>query len=453
MATVLSAGDDPIKRVNESLPSMEGFVYLSLKRKVLSKPREKHFVRLVHGKLYYYFNPEFHCEWSMAMRDTAVGRGVGRHSVQVSSLKRTVTFYTKTSEEQKRWLLALQRCACWKLHDFYELGDIVGNENTSRVQTCVHLKTGAELAVKTVTRADRPPDLVYNEMAIISQPLHTNIIHAVDILESADNVYLVQEYMHGGSLYDFIKASRKFTEHQARMAMRAMLNGVKVLHEHGIVHRDLKPENILVDSLSWPIKLKIADFGLAGFVTNTGSLKQVQHFIGTVGYAAPEQYEIPAKTCGPAVDMWACGAVLYNMLSATMPFPGESREEIIMKSKRADFSFDGKQWKGVSNGAKDFITRCFQLTIMRRITIEQALEHEWIVAEEKEAEEAQEEEEEEEEEEKAQREEENEQEKAETEKSDRKSTESDQELERQNAQDSIQETKEGESDSLFTGAD
>ena len=382
MATVLAAGDDPIKRVNESLPSMEGFVYMSLKRKALSRPREKHFVRLIHGKLYYYFEPERHCEWSMAVRDTTVGRGVGRHSVQVSSLKRTVTFYTKTSEEQKRWLLALQRCARWKLHDFYELGDIVGNVNTSRVQTCVHLKTGAELAVKTVTRADRPPDLVYNEMAIISQPLHANIIHAVDILESADNVYLVQEYMHGGSLYDFIKTSRKFTEPQARMAMRAMLNGVKVLHENDIVHRDLKPENILVDSLSWPIKLKIADFGLAGFVTKNGYLKQVQHFIGTVGYAAPEQYEVPAKKCGRPVDMWACGAVLFNMLTATMPFPGDSREEIIIKSKRGNFSFQGEEWNGVSVEAKDFISRCFEASIMRRMTVDEALEHEWIIAEE-----------------------------------------------------------------------
>lgn len=379
MATVMSAGDDPVKRVTESLPSMEGWVYSTQKKGALSRPREKHFVRLVQGKLYYYHNPMEHSKFSIAIRDTSIGRGNGRQSVQVFSPRRTVTFYTKTGVEQKQWISALQMCAKWKLHDFYELGSHVGNAATSKVQTCIHLKTGAELAVKTVTRADRPPELVYNEMAIISQLIHPAVIHAVDILESADNVYLVQEYMQGGSLYDFIAEMGRFTEPQARAAMRSMLGGVKSLHDKGIVHRDLKPENILCESLTWPIVLKIADFGLAGFIRNDGMLKQVSHFIGTVGYAAPEQYEIPANKCGKPADMWALGAILWNMLTATMPFPGENREEIIKKSKLGQYNFNHGNWIGISDEAKNFIHRCFDPNIYSRITVEEAIIHDWML--------------------------------------------------------------------------
>jgi len=374
MATVIVAGGDP-ERVTESLPSYEGFVYDLPKRR---KSREKHFVRLVHGKLYYYKDPLKKCEWSLSLRDTQVGRGNGSHSVQVVSLRRTATFFAKTQEEQRRWLSALHRCANWRLHDFYELGDAIGSKE-SKVQTCMHLNTKVVLAVKTVTRADRPPDLVFNEMAIISQPLHSNIIHAVDILESADNLYLVQEFMRGGSLYDFIRSLGRFTEHQARYTMKAILTGIQTLHENDIVHRDLKPENILVASLNWPIQLKLADFGLAGFVSKNNVLKSVPHFIGTVGYAAPEQYEIPAKRCGRAVDMWACGAILWNLLTATMPFPGDTRDTVVSKSRRGDYSFQSNVWKNVSEEAKDFIVRCFQTSIRKRITIEEALQHAWMI--------------------------------------------------------------------------
>lgn len=373
MAVAMPA-DGELPKIKSSLPSNEGWVYGTSKS--LTR-RAKHFVQLRHGVLYFYRDPEKGADWSLVLRDAMVGRGQGRHSVQVSVSTKSHTFFCKNAEEQKKWLKVLFCNASWKLHDFYELGSIVGNVRTSKVQTCTHIATGTELAVKTVTKANRPPDLVYNEMAIISQPLHVNIIHAVDILESADNMYLIQEYMQGGSLYDFIKASGTFTEKQSRQAMRAILEGIKALHDVGIVHRDIKPENILCKRQAWPLRLKIADFGLAGFLQNNGALKSTKHFIGTIGYAAPEQYG--GRNCGRAIDMWACGALLFNMLSATMPFSGLKRKEIIKKTKVADYSFTS-EWDNVSSEAKAFIRSCFQVRVEKRLTVEQALCHDWMGA-------------------------------------------------------------------------
>lgn len=375
MAIVLTADDNPISKVKQSLPSHEGWVYDSSKLTALSRNRAKHFVQLRHGVLYVYRNPEHGADWSLVLRGAAVGLGQGRLSVMVSVGAKSHTFYCKNSNEHKKWLKLLVSSSSWKLHDFYELGSVVGNEHTSKVLTCTQISTGVDLVVKTVMKTDRPADLVYNEMAIISQPLHPNIIHAVDILESSENMYLVQEYMEGGSLYDFIKANSRFSESQARQAMRDILNGVKALHDAGIVHRDLKPENILCESETWPLKIKIADFGLAGFAEKSGMLKKASHFIGTVGYAAPEQFD--GRNCGRAIDMWACGALLFNMLSATMPFGGATRDEIIKKTKEANYSFSS-EWKGVSDDAKSFISSCFTLRIERRMTVEQALGHEWM---------------------------------------------------------------------------
>lgn len=103
---------------------------------------------------------------------------------------------------------------------------------------------------------------------------------------------------------------------KAKHIMRQILLGVRYLHRKNIVHRDIKPENILCTGKSWPLQVKLTDFGLSNFLSEEDDENRkgvLLSHVGTSYYIAPEI--IGRKGYGPAVDMWACGIVMYVSLT------------------------------------------------------------------------------------------------------------------------------------------
>jgi hypothetical protein len=152
---------------------------------------------------------------------------------------------------------------------------------------------------------------------------HPNLVHVYDVREDEHgDTWIVMEYVLGESLAQVIQRHRHgLPENLAREWFGALSRAVGYLHDQGVVHRDLKPANIFIENGG----LKVGDYGLCK--TMTSGVRQTQR-VGTVHYMAPE---IGSGRYDKSIDIYACGVMLYEMLTGRLPFDGETDNEIVMK--------------------------------------------------------------------------------------------------------------------------
>ncbi len=161
---------------------------------------------------------------------------------------------------------------------------------------------------------------------------HPNVITVHDAGEADGRLYLVMELVDGKPLNDFFSDPALDLRGRVGLIERAA-RGVAAAHEKGIVHRDLKPQNILVAAGGEP---KVADFGLAHMADSTTALTRTGSTLGTPLYMSPEQVGGKAREITPRTDVWALGAILYEVLSTRPPFLGETHLEIYEKITHHD---------------------------------------------------------------------------------------------------------------------
>lgn len=206
---------------------------------------------------------------------------------------------------------------------------------------------------------------------------HQNILTLVDYFETMNNLYLVTDLALGGELFDRICRKGSYYEADAADLVCATLSAVAYLHDHGIVHRDLKPENLLFRTPEDNADLLIADFGLSR-VMDEEQFHVLTTTCGTPGYMAPEIFKKTGH--GKPVDLWALGVITYFLLCGYTPFDRDTDFEEMQAILNADYSFTPiDYWRGVSDGAKDFIRRCLTIDPTRRMTAHEALQHPFVV--------------------------------------------------------------------------
>jgi hypothetical protein len=154
---------------------------------------------------------------------------------------------------------------------------------------------------------------------------HQNLVSVYDLkTDPQGNQWVVMEYVSGEPLHQVLERHPNgLPLDLAREWFLALARAVGYLHDHGIVHRDLKPANIfLEDGL-----IKVGDYGLCKSISASQRTPQTQS-VGTVHYMAPE---ISTGNYNKQIDMYACGVLLYEMLTGKLPFEGESPGEVLMK--------------------------------------------------------------------------------------------------------------------------
>jgi tetratricopeptide (TPR) repeat protein/tRNA A-37 threonylcarbamoyl transferase component Bud32 len=155
-----------------------------------------------------------------------------------------------------------------------------------------------------------------HEAETIARLKHPNVVQVFDFGTHEGKPYFSLEYLEGGSLARKLRGEPQAPMQAARL-LETLARAVQAAHAQGIVHRDLKPANVLLSADGAP---KITDFGLAkqgdSGMTATGAV------LGTPSYMAPEQAEGKTRDVGPAADVYALGAILYELLTGRPPFKG-----------------------------------------------------------------------------------------------------------------------------------
>ncbi|OCT97018.1 serine/threonine-protein kinase DCLK2 isoform X2 [Xenopus laevis] len=258
----------------------------------------------------------------------------------------------------------------------YRIGKVIGDGNFAVVKECVERSTGKEFALKIIDKAKccGKEHLIENEVSILRQVKHPNIIMLIEEMDTTTELYLVMELVKGGDLFDAITSSTEYTERDASAMVYNLASAMKYLHGLNIVHRDIKPENLLV--CEYPDKtksLKLGDFGLATVVD--GPLYTV---CGTPTYVAPE---IIAETgYGLKVDIWAAGVITYILLCGFPPFRSDNnlQEDLFDQILIGKLEFPSPYWDNITDSAKELISCMLQVNVEERYTAEQILSHPWV---------------------------------------------------------------------------
>jgi serine/threonine protein kinase len=160
------------------------------------------------------------------------------------------------------------------------------------------------------------------EARVIARLDHAHIVRVYGFDESGGRLSLSMEYLAGGSLRDRLGVRGPFALEDAVKLLMTLANAVQHAHDKGIVHRDLKPGNVLFTEEG---HAKIVDFGLAKVLDDTTSHQtRSGAVLGSPSYMAPEQAAGKISQVGPGTDVYALGAILYELLTARPPFAGES---------------------------------------------------------------------------------------------------------------------------------
>ncbi|WTO37770.1 Stk1 family PASTA domain-containing Ser/Thr kinase [Streptomyces achromogenes] len=158
---------------------------------------------------------------------------------------------------------------------------------------------------------------------------HPNVVQVFDQGTDGSYVYLAMEYIAGCTLRDVLRERGAVQPRAALDILEPVLAALGAAHRAGFVHRDMKPENVLIGDDG---RVKVADFGLVRSVDTVTSTTGA--VLGTVSYLAPEQIE--NGTTDPRVDVYACGVVLYEMLTGAKPYAGESPAQVLYQHLHAD---------------------------------------------------------------------------------------------------------------------
>lgn len=262
------------------------------------------------------------------------------------------------------------------IHKNYNFIKVLGYGQFGTVREASRLfQNGLErkFAIKSISKDKvcKKFNLLKRELELLSIIDHPNIVKLHEIYEDEKYLHLVLDLCKGGDLYDYILNKGKLTEKEVMMIMKKSFSAINHLHTVSICHRDLKPDNFMFVTKDPDSEVKLVDFGMS---VKFGD-EQMHTIVGTPYYLAPEVY---MGNYGKECDNWSLGVVMYFLLSGKQPFSGSNINELLANILKCNYTFDDRNWKDVSEDAKDLIRKLLVVDPKDRISISNSLRHKWF---------------------------------------------------------------------------
>ncbi|KAL9952705.1 hypothetical protein ACROYT_G039997 [Oculina patagonica] len=259
----------------------------------------------------------------------------------------------------------------------FEMKDLIAKGSFANVFKCVERKTGQEFAVKAFKNEDDNFDqeVIDNEVDIWRTLQHRNIVSLYKRYQEHSRIWVVLELVNGKTLLEEILNQIVFTEEESRNIIQQLIESLEYLHRKRIIHRDIKADNILLQNIDGKAIVKLTDFGLARQIPPDCDVIKCD-VEGTPLYLAPET--ILGDPIGPAVDMWACGVILFLLFVGYPPFWHSDDRKLMLLIVEGCCNMVARYWDQVSDDATDLVKRMLVVHPHKRVTAFKALNHPWI---------------------------------------------------------------------------
>ncbi|CAF3383508.1 unnamed protein product [Rotaria socialis] len=253
----------------------------------------------------------------------------------------------------------------------YDKFELIGTGGFAKVYRGVRLCDRVDVAIKIMDKQQlklkNAQSRVNDEVQIHYRLRNSAIVQLLEVFEDDTNIYLILE-LCATDMQKYLNIRQQFTEDETRHYIKQIVAGIEYLHSHQILHRDLKLHNLL---LTKDNNVKIADFGLAKqLVTH-----EQRNFtmVGTPNFLAPEI--ATRKTHSFEADIWSLGALIYQCLVGKPPFDDQDVLSTLKRVANVRYILPN----GLSNEAKDLISRILQKDAKKRLTLIQIRHHPFLL--------------------------------------------------------------------------
>ena len=292
-----------------------------------------------------------------------------------NSLMKLGKYYLKESERLSKYIndyFLKYECYPKSQMSFYKYGRQIGKGAFGKVNLGLHILTGRIVAIKSFNKkkvnSDKAKAKIYHEINLMKNLRHSSVVKILDTFETEKYIFIIMENIAGGDLLSFVKKRTKLNEKVCKFIFKQILEAIKYIHSKNIVHRDIKLDNVLIDLNN---NIKICDFGVGKMIHDKEILMDQ---CGTPAYIAPEIL-LNKGYDGFGVDVWSSGIVLYTMLSGMVPFKANNLTDLQNNIITGNF----KEIHGISKECNDLLHKLLQINPKKRITINDALNHPWII--------------------------------------------------------------------------
>lgn len=318
-----------------------------------------------------------------------------RYSFTLQRNNASIHLYTDDAEVFEEWQKYLRpRVILEDFNDKYKTEKMIGKGSYGKVflvretpggakasalkESILKPIEGKRFAAKAIEKEKlkgKSKEMLINEIKIMRQLSHDNVIKLFEVHELPNTIYFIMNIVEGGELMEQMKAKGCYSEAECAKILKKLLEVLQYIQNKRILHRDLKPENILLFDKNDTSSVVIADFGLS---CSMDDVKLLTMRCGTPGHVAPEILNNKVVDNLDKIDVFSLGCIFHKLLTGNSPFFATSVKEIIKLNKDCKINYGSFVLNHVSAPAKSLLEKMLEKEPANRISVKDALEHDFF---------------------------------------------------------------------------